>query len=190
MFLIVGLGNPGKKYAFNRHNIGFMCVDFLLQRYNLLGFEKEEKKALVCKTQIAGQDVIFAKPQTFMNLSGESVQALLAYYKIPMENLLVIHDDLDQAFASMKMQKARGHGGQNGIRSIHQLLGSDDYARLKLGIGRPSHPGHEIADWVLSNFKSDEETALRELLEKSCDAVESFITKGFLKTADIYNRKS
>ena len=132
MKCIVGLGNPGTKYLFTRHNIGFMLVDVLADRG---GFQKKHE-SLVRKIQVNNQPVLLVKPQTYMNLSGKAVRDILVFYKISFKDLLVVQDDMDQGFLHLKFQKNRGHGGHNGIRSIHDELKTSDYARLKLGIGR------------------------------------------------------
>ena len=132
MKCIVGLGNPGTKYLFTRHNIGFMLVDILS------GGEDFQKKheSLIKKIQVKDQFVLLVKPQTYMNLSGKAVRDIMSFYKIPFQNLLVVQDDIDQEFLHLKFQNNRGHGGHNGIRSIHNELKTSNYARLKLGIGR------------------------------------------------------
>lgn len=163
MWLVVGLGNPGSQYQMNRHNIGFMAVDAWVQSMNGGAFRSEHKaetKKLKLEIENKSEEILIAKPQTYMNKSGESVQALMNFYKIPLENVLVVHDDIDQPFGSMKFHKNRGHGGQNGVRSITEVLGTMDYARLKLGVGRPEHPGFDIGDYVLSNFPKTETAAL------------------------------
>jgi len=186
MYLIVGLGNPGAKHATNRHNIGFMACDYWLKSLNSEGL-RSEHKALTKKFKIAGQEIILAKPQTFMNNSGESVVALMSFYKIAKENLLVIHDDIDLAFGSMKIQHNRGAGGQNGVKNISELLGHNEYARLKLGVGRPAHPDFTISDYVLGDFPKEEAVLLNQYLVKVCDAIESFILEGLHKASTKYN---
>lgn len=186
MHLIVGLGNPGSKYAFNRHNIGFMACDYWLKSLNGSDY-REEHKALTKKFKLNDYDVLLAKPQTYMNLSGESVVALMNFYKIPKENLLVIHDDIDLPFGTMKLQHNRGAGGQNGVKSISQLLGHNEYARLKMGVGRPSHPDFAVSDYVLGNFPKDEAAVLDRYLEAAADAVESFIFEGLNKASTKFN---
>ncbi len=184
--MIVGLGNPGAKYLCNRHNIGFMVID----RFKLgIGNppEKREFHAVTSRFQIEGNTVVLAKPQGYMNHSGEAVRALLDYYKISQEELLVIHDDIDQPFGAMRFQKDRGAGGHNGIRSIHTHLGNQDYARLKLGVGRPSHSGMDVADYVLQDFSSQEESLLGDFLDKAGDALEYFVFHGFVKAANKFN---
>ena len=186
MFLIVGLGNPGAKYSMNRHNIGFMACDYWLKSLNGADY-REEHKALTKRFKINDQDVLLAKPQTFMNLSGQSVVALMNFYKIPKENLLVLHDDIDLPFGSMKLQHNRGAGGQNGVKNISELFGHNEYTRLKLGVGRPSHPDFAIHDYVLGNFPPEEARLLDQYLEKASDAVESFIFEGLNKASTKFN---
>lgn len=188
MHLVVGLGNPGNEHLLNRHNIGFMLVDYCLQDFDSPPM-KSEKKALTCKVKLGSDNIIFCKPQTYMNLSGQAVQALLSYYKIPQENLLVIQDDLDQAFSMLKFQKNRGSGGNNGIKDIHKMLGNQDYARMKIGVGRPNGRQNP-ADYLLQNFKDDELNQLRdEFFPIYKDAVFEFILKGYTKACDNFNGK-
>lgn len=194
MYLVVGLGNYGAKYAMNRHNIGFMCVDVWLKSLGENPSDssfREEHKALTKKIKItrAGEEkeILIAKPQTYMNKSGESVVSLMQFYKIQRPNLIVVQDDIDQAFGAMKIQFNRGHGGQNGIRNISELFGAADYHRLKLGVGRPEHPGFDIGDYVLGNFPKDELSILPKFLEKASLAIESFIFDGASKAATKYN---
>jgi PTH1 family peptidyl-tRNA hydrolase len=190
VFLIVGLGNPGTRYKLTRHNIGFLVIDALFDHLGARE-ENEQFKALIGKTRMknaAGEDVdvFLVKPQTYMNLSGEAVQPLMAYYKIPLENVLVIHDEVDLPFAELKFQKKRGHGGHNGIRNIHEKIG-DDYARLRLGVGRPTIPQMEVADFVLQNFPREQETELSEFIGRAGEATMTFIEEGFAKAQNQYN---
>src|SRR5687767_11677840 len=132
MWLIVGLGNPGAQYALTRHNIGFMALDLWAEGYNVRQWNQEHK-AFTLRLKLDDHTALLAKPQTFMNRSGESIQSLLQFYKIPLENLIVVQDDIDQPFGSMRFHKNRGHGGHNGIKNTSELLGTADYTRLKLG---------------------------------------------------------
>lgn len=190
MWLVVGLGNPGSQYQMTRHNIGFMVVDAWVHSMNAGSF-KSEHKAETKKIKIdldgKSEEILIAKPQTYMNKSGESVQALMHFYKITIEKILVIHDDIDQPFGAIKFHKNRGHGGQNGIRNITEMLGTMDYARLKIGVGRPSHPGFDIGDYVLSSFPKDEIPLLNEVIEKACDGIECFIFKGLGQASTNFN---
>jgi PTH1 family peptidyl-tRNA hydrolase len=152
--LIVGLGNPGDKYSMTRHNVGFMAVD------HLAGVDaswKKEKNALIFAMTVAGQKVIFAKPQTYMNNSGIPVQALMTFYKIPLDNLVVIHDDMDLKVADVREKQGGGSAGHNGIKSIANMVGPD-YFRIRIGVGHPRDNGLQMdpADWVLGKFSSDD----------------------------------
>lgn len=134
MKLIVGLGNPGPEYALTRHNIGFLVVDAFNEIHNNGGRWRSEHKALTSKLRLKDEQVLLVKPQTFMNLSGQAVSALLGFYNIPISDLLVVQDEVDLKFGEMKFVKKRGPGGHNGIRSVTEQLGTDDYARLRLGV--------------------------------------------------------
>lgn len=187
MHLIVGLGNPGKQYALNRHNIGFMLLDYWIQSLKIATSRwKNEYNSEFMSFDWEGKKIGLCKPQTYMNLSGESVQALMSFYKIPMENLIVIHDEIDQPFGAMKIHKNRGHAGHNGIRHISQLLGPN-YARLRLGVGRPPHPDMSVADYVLQNFSKSELEQMNQFLDKGCDALESMLEEGVDKAATKFN---
>ncbi len=190
MKLIVGLGNPGPKYVLTRHNLGFLVIDGLSQINGLSPDQfKSEHKALTAKINIHNSPVLLAKPQTFMNLSGESVAALASYYNIGLSELLIIHDEVDFPFEVMKLQEARGHGGHNGIRSTHQHLASNDYARLKMGVGRP--PGRqEVADYLLSNFSKEEMQTLPDFISLACEATEYWVKEGTAKTANHFNSQT
>ncbi len=186
MKMIVGLGNPGPKYLLTRHNIGFMVIDALAQRWGQ-GVFRSEHKSLTEKLSLEGQKLLLAKPQTYMNLSGEAVQSLLSYYAVETEDLVVIQDDCDLPFQALRLQRHRGHGGHNGIRNIHQHLGPD-YIRLKLGVGRPSHPSQPVADYLLSDFSREEQKALPDFLAYSCEALENLLRQGYDKTSSLFNR--
>ena len=187
MWLVVGLGNPGGKYALTRHNIGFMTLDAYSVCVGGLKW-KEERQALVSRFKIEDQDVLFAKPQTFMNKSGESVRALVDYYKITLDHLIVVHDEIDIGFGALKIQKNRGPGGHNGLKSINECLGSQDYIRIKLGVGRPSNPRMDVAAYVLQAFSPEEQEHLHDFLAHAGDAVESIILDGLSKAATKYTR--
>lgn len=187
MWLVVGLGNPGGKYALTRHNVGFMVLD----AYSVsVGGPRwrEEHQAFTTRMKLEDVEVLFAKPQTFMNKSGESVRRLMDFYKIPIENLIVVHDDIDQGFGAIKIHKNRGPGGHNGLKSINEQLGSQDYVRLKLGVGRPSHPKMDVAAYVLQNFAPEEQSHLHDFLAVSGDAIESIIFDGLSIAATKFTR--
>ena len=185
MHLIAGLGNPGKKYERTRHNCGYLVVDELVQRHRL-GVGREERRAIVWDAQLQGQRVKLAKPITFMNRSGEALRQLVDYYDIPLEQLLVIHDDLDTDFGRLRLRAGGGHGGQNGLRNIIQHLGSQEFARLRFGIGRP--PGRVPAlVYVLQPLRGDDGIAARELASRASDAVELWLQAGIESAMTQFN---
>lgn len=174
--LIVGLGNPGAKYERTRHNVGWRVIDELAARHDF-GAGRSEKRAQTWDGAIRGERVKLAKPLTFMNRSGESVRALMDYYEIPIDCLLVVHDDLDTPFGTLRLRKAGGHGGQNGLRSIIQHLGDKAFARLRFGIGRP--PGKmQPVDYVLQPFKGDDAIEAVELAARAAEAIEAWLSDG------------
>ncbi len=187
MWLIAGLGNPGKKYLLTRHNVGFMAIDYYLRQIGNPP-EKSEHKALTYTVSIEDEKVILAKPQTFMNLSGDSIQALCHFYKIEPQKVIILHDEIEQPFKQLKVQTQRGHGGHNGIRDIHQKLNSTEYFRIRIGVGRPDG-AMDVASYVLSPFSKEEQEQLPDVLERVSEGFESLIFEGFDKTATLLNRK-
>lgn len=184
-YLIVGLGNPGRQYAKTRHNAGFWVVDELVHRHQLSAF-RSERKALVTDGILKGKRVLLAKPQTYMNLSGEAVRALVDFYKIEQQHILVIHDDLDTPLGTMRLRKTGGHGGQNGLRNIILHLGSKEFARLRFGIGRP--PGKmRPKDYVLQKLTGDEMPLVEPVLERAVAAVEYWLEHGIEQTMSQFN---
>jgi len=174
MWLVVGLGNPGKEYEKNRHNIGFMVVDEIFHHHKFLDGGKKYK-SLIYSSFVEGEKVLMIKPQTYMNLSGEAVQAAATFYKIHPDNIIVIHDDLDLEPAKVKVKQGGGHGGHNGLRSIDKHLGKN-YFRVRIGIG---HPGdkNQVSNYVLHNFaKSDKDWV--EAVAKSISENIEYIIKG------------
>lgn len=183
-FLIVGLGNPGRAHLYNRHNVGFMVADRLAARAGI-ELKRVQNKAIVGNGRVADRPVILAKPQTFMNLSGEAVGPLVNYYKIPLGNVLVVYDELDIPFGEIRLREKGGAGGHNGMRSIIQHLGND-FARMRLGIGRP--PGRmDPAAFVLQDFGRDELPLASEMLSIAVEAVESFVRYGIDLTMSRFN---
>lgn len=189
MKLIVGLGNPGPKYQLTRHNIGFLLIDALVEIYEGSRKFKNEFKAETQRISIGGEVILLAKPQTFMNLSGEAVQALMSFYNISKDELLVAHDEVDIPYQSIRFQQKRGHGGHNGIRNIHQMLGGDDYTRLRIGVGRPPVPGPPVSDWVLQNFTAAEQAQLPDVLDRCARAIEVYLKDGLGKASTEFNAK-
>lgn len=183
-FLIVGLGNPGRAHLYNRHNVGFMVADRLAARHGI-ELKRVQNKAVIGSGRIADRPVIVAKPQTFMNLSGEAIGPLVNYYKIPQRNILVVYDELDIPFAVIRLREKGGAGGHNGMRSLIQHLGND-FARMRMGIGRP--PGRmDPAAFVLQDFGREELPLLSEMLFTAVEAVESFVRHGIDLTMSRFN---
>jgi PTH1 family peptidyl-tRNA hydrolase len=174
--LIVGLGNPGKEYADTRHNVGFRVVDELARRYGLT-FGKKERKAVVATGVMLGKKVILAKPQTYMNLSGEAVRSLVDFYEVEIPRILVISDDIDIPLGTVRLRKSGGAGGQGGMKSIIQHLGTQDFNRLRFGVSRP--PGKmAVRDYVLGAFKGDEAILASQVVDRAADAVETWLREG------------
>ena len=184
-FLIVGLGNPGREYTQTRHNIGFMLIDRLTVRLNARGM-KVQSKAIVITAQHEGHKLILAKPQTFMNLSGQAIQGLVRFYKVPLEQVLVAHDDLDLPFCTIRMRPGGGAGGQKGIKSTIDQLGTNEFARLRLGIDRP--PGRmDAAAYVLQEFTQKELLSVSETLDRAAEAALTFVTEGLNAAMNKFN---
>ncbi|MBI3169410.1 MAG: aminoacyl-tRNA hydrolase [Chloroflexi bacterium] len=184
-YLIIGLGNPGREYKDTRHNIGFMFVDHLAEKIAARGM-KVQSKAIVTSGLYEERKLILAKPQTYMNLSGHSVQGLLHFYKIPHTHLLVAHDDLDIPYGTIRIRPTGGPGGQRGMANTIELLGTKDFPRLRLGIGRP--PGRmDPKDYVLQDFSKDELKLMPELLVRASDAALEFVMHGLNAAMNKYN---
>jgi len=175
-WLIAGLGNPGPEYAGNRHNAGFMVADLLAERAGAR-FKRDRSRATVASGRLAGFPVTLAKPMTFMNLSGRPVAALRTFYKIPPERIVVVHDELDLPFGALRLKLGGGDNGHNGLRSVTAALGTRDYFRVRVGIGRP--PGRmDPADFVLHDFSAAERKLVPEVLERAADATEALMRCG------------
>jgi peptidyl-tRNA hydrolase, PTH1 family len=183
--LIVGLGNPGREYAGNRHNVGFMIADRWAATH-ALAFNKIQHHAIIAQGRRGERRVIVAKPQTYMNDSGRAVGALLRFYKIPIEQLLIIFDDLDLSFGIIRLRADGGAGGHNGMRSIIQHLSGNQFARLRIGIGRP--PGRmDPAAFVLQDFSRDEAAELDALLDRAGQAIDTFLAVGITAAMNQFN---
>lgn len=184
-FLIAGLGNPGPDFRQNRHNVGFMVIDALSTALNI-PIQRVELRALVGKGILDGERMILAKPQTYMNKSGLSVASLVRFYKIPLEQLLVVHDDLDLPFGTLRLRPFGGTGGQRGMESIVAQLGTRTFPRMRVGISRP--PGRmDPADYVLHNFDPDQQALLPELLERAMSAIRKFILQDIETAMNEFN---
>lgn len=184
-YLIVGLGNPGREYRNTRHNIGFLAIDALAKSLNVtLG--KVQSKALVGQGKIGSNKVILVKPQTYMNLSGQAVSGLLNFYKISAEHLIVIHDDIDLPFGTIRIRPGGGSAGQRGVKSIIEKVGTQEFARMRLGVGRP--PGQmEAAAYVLQPFTKEDEEFLVNFLGKAAEAANEFVNNGLNAAMNKYN---
>ena len=186
MHLLVGLGNPGPKYVENRHNVGFMVIERLAARLGGSAF-REKFKGVTLKVPAGADDVVLLMPMTFMNLSGESVHKAMAFYDIPIERVLVVHDELDLEFADLRIKMGGGTAGHNGLRSMVQHCGGNDFNRLRFGIGRP-RSGRPDAH-VLSNFSAEERAELDDLIEAAVDMALAVVAHGPREAMNRFNRK-
>lgn len=180
--LVVGLGNPGSKYHETRHNVGFMAIDLMAKELGLTFSEEKTFKAEVASTFLNGEKVYFVKPTTFMNLSGLAVRALLAYYNIPMEDFIVIYDDLDMEVGKLRFRQKGSAGGHNGIKSIIKHIGTQDFKRVKIGIGRPKE-GMTVVHHVLGKFDKDDYITILNTLDKVDNAVNYYLQSGNFEQA-------
>lgn len=183
--MIVGLGNPGKKYELTKHNVGFLVADLLADELNISITNKKEN-ALMVETRLAGEKIILVKPQTFMNLSGTAVGALARFYQIPANNIIVIYDDLDIFPGKIRVRSQGTAGGHNGIKSLIQHLGTTEFSRIKVGIGRPE-PNWQTPDYVLSPFNDQEWKSVHPALIMAKDAVLGILSNGISKAMNKYN---
>lgn len=184
-FLLIGLGNPGREYQNNRHNYGFMLIDRIGVRLNARGM-KVQSKAIVTDAIYEDRKIILAKPQTYMNLSGQSVQGLINFYKLPLTNVMILSDDLDLPFGTIRIRASGGPGGQRGLSSILESLGTKEVPRLRLGIGRP--PGRmEPSYYVLQNFSRADMQAISEILDRAADAALEFVKNGLNTAMNKFN---
>lgn len=185
VFLLAGLGNPGREYRENRHNVGFMVIDRLAETLEVK-LTRVQNKALYGNSSLGDAKVILAKPQTFMNLSGEAVAGLSRFYKVPLDNILVIHDDIDLPFGVLRLRPGGGSAGQKGVQSIIDRIGSQDFPRMRFGIGRPSG-SKGGAGYVLKNFSRDEQKELIFIIDQAVSAARLFITDGLEAAMNRYN---
>ena len=186
MRLIVGLGNPGGEYDETRHNVGFQVIEELKQQFSHAVFDKKFK-GLVTRARIGGEDAVLLKPMTYMNLSGESVGPAAGFYKIPPEDIIVIHDELDIEPGRIKLKKGGGHGGHNGLKSLVKHLPNANFTRVRLGIGRPP-PRWETANYVLGKFTKQEQPMIEEVIRSATKAVEVILEEGLPSAMKEYNR--
>jgi PTH1 family peptidyl-tRNA hydrolase len=187
-WLVVGLGNPGKQYEHSRHNVGFDTLDILADRLHVR-VDRIKFKALTGIAEIGGEKVLLMKPQTFMNLSGEAVRQAADFYKLPPERILVIFDDISLAPGRLRIRASGSAGGHNGIKSIIAQLGSQDFPRIKVGVGAKPHPDYDLADWVLGKFSGEDKKQAEAAMARAADAVEAILTVGPEKAASKFNGK-
>ena len=185
-WLIVGLGNPGREYEKSRHNCGFRAVDVLAEKLGCK-IDKLKYQGLYCQTNYGGKKLFLLKPQTFMNLSGRSVLQLSAYFNIPPQRIIVLFDDISLEPGRLRIRPNGSAGGHNGIKSIIQEVGSQEFPRVKIGVGAKPHPDYDLADWVLSNFTANDEKALAVSLKNAADAALAIIDRGVPEAANRFN---
>ena len=191
MKLIIGLGNPGKTYAHNRHNVGFQCLNYFA-RLHSIRFDRRQCQARVGIGEVSGEKLLLARPGTFMNLSGKSVACLVRKYNVPASDLLVIYDDLDLPLGKIRLRQSGSSGGHKGMNSIISALGSEDFPRIRVGIGRPQaekQPVSEdrIVNYVLNDFSSQEEAIIKPVIAKVAEAIECFLTQGIDAAMNKFN---
>lgn len=186
-FIIAGLGNPGRKYDGSRHNVGFDVIDELVDRYRIGGPERFGK-SMIGKGRIGDRKVILVKPLTYMNLSGEAVQEIVHYYKAdPSQDLVVISDDIDLEAGTLRIRKKGSAGGHNGLRNIVQHLGTENFARIRVGVGAKPNPDYDLADYVLGHFTGEEKKVMEEAAAKAAEAVACMVTDGVDLAMNRYN---
>jgi PTH1 family peptidyl-tRNA hydrolase len=186
--LIAGLGNPGREYHWTRHNLGFLLLDELAREHRI-PLDRRGLKSVYGRGRMARGEVILAKPQTYMNLSGEAVQRLLHFFKIPTQELIVLHDDLDLPWGKIRIRIGGSSGGHRGILSIQESLGSEGFVRLKIGIGRPPIPGRDPSDYVLDPLPEEKKEELAAILKRAAEAVETILARGPQEAMSRFHRE-
>ena len=176
-WIVVFLGNPGPKYRDTRHNAGFMAADAMEKKLGV-SINKLRFKALTAQATLGGEKVLLLNPQTYMNLSGESVSPAAAFYKVPPEHIIVVSDEVSLPIGKLRIRKSGSAGGHNGLKNIIAMLGTDAFPRIRMGVGAPPHADYDMADWVLSSFKNQDADDMRSLAVRVCDAVECYIAEG------------
>lgn len=185
-YIIAGLGNPGIQYEKTRHNAGFLAIEKLCEKFQF-ETKKAQFKSMVGQTIIGDKVCLVMKPQTYMNNSGDAVTAAMDYYKIPPENVIIIYDDISLEPSKIRIRRKGSHGGHNGMRSIIELSGSEDFPRIKIGVGKKPHPQYNLADWVLSKFTDDEMKLMDEAFEKAVLSVELMVSGKINEAMNKYN---
>ena len=174
-FIIAGLGNPGKEYELSRHNAGFLCLDILSNRENFKT-DRIKFKSVCADTMINGHRCLIMRPQTYMNNSGEAIREAASFYKIPPERCIVIFDDIDISLGALRVKRKGSAGTHNGVKSIIYHLNSDNFPRIKIGVGSKPHPDYDLKDYVLGTFSKQEQTVLKNTMEKTCDAINLIVS--------------
>ena len=187
LYLIVGLGNPGREYARTRHNAGFMVLDQLAERWKASWAADKKSSARLARTERAGKRLILCKPETFMNASGEAVGALASFQKIPTSQVLVTVDDADLPFGEIRFRPSGSSGGHHGLESIEQHLGTREYARQRIGIGRDDPAARQISGYVLGQFRPAEQELLEKVLQKACEQIECWLAVGSMQAMNQFN---
>ena len=185
-WLLVGLGNPGDQYEHTRHNVGFMVADELAERSHV-PVQRLKFRALTNTVTVGDRKVLLMKPVTYMNLSGEAVREAAAFYKIPPEHILVISDEVALAPGKLRVRRSGSAGGHNGLKNIIAHLGTDQFPRIRLGVGQKPHPDYDMADWVLGKFQGEDKKAVEAAVKKAADAAECLIREGVDKAMNQYN---
>lgn len=185
-WMIVFLGNPGLRYNGTRHNVGFAVCDELERRCHVT-VNRLKCRALTAKAELGGQSVLLVKPQTMMNLSGEAVRPLADFYKLPAQRILIVSDEVALVPGKMRFRTSGSAGGHNGLRSIIAHLGTDQFPRLRLGVGAPPHPDYDMADWVLGTFRGQDAETMSRTYERACDALECCLREGIDRAMTKYN---
>ena len=187
-WMLVGLGNPGLKYERTRHNVGFRAIDLLCSQRGCRA-DRLRLKALTGFCELGGQKVLLVKPMTYMNLSGQAVRPLADYYKIPPEHILVVSDEVSLPVGKLRIRMKGSAGGHNGLKNIIAQLGTENFPRIRLGVGAPPHPEYEMIDWVLSTFRNEDAEEMQKAAERAAEAVECYIEKGPDRAMNLYNTK-
>lgn len=187
-YIIVGLGNPGTQYSKTRHNAGFILIDAFAERCSVK-IDRLKYKALTAEATVCGKRVLLMKPQTFMNLSGEAVGEAARFYKIAPSNIIVLSDDISLDVGKLRVRRKGSAGGHNGLKSINEHIGSDEYPRIKIGVGQKPHPDYDLADWVLSSFTEEEQRQLAMLGDTVSDGIERMIIGDIDGSMQICNKK-
>ena len=186
-YLIAGLGNPGREYESTRHNAGFVAADMLADKFNI-SVSKSKFDALYGDGTVAGARVLLVKPQTYMNLSGTAVQRLAAFYKIPLDKIIIMHDDVSLDVGKIRIRRKGSAGGQKGLANIIQLMGSEEIPRIKIGVGGKPHPDYDMKDWVLGKIPAEQQSDFKKACENAVKAVEEIIARGIDSAMNKYSK--